>query len=247
MGMGRGIVAEHPKAGAAEPWHQPSRGAALRDLVLGASDGLVTVLSFAAGVSASLGSSHQVVLAGISEMFAGATSMGLGAYLGARSQHEYYQQQRVQEEYEMRTIPEVEREEVRNIFAKKGFSGALLDEIVETITSDEQRWLDTMMREEVGVDETSLGRPVRSGMLVGLSYIVGALFPLFPYFLFSAWPALFWSIGITFIALFAQGWAKAAFTAAKRWPSALQTVAMGACGTAVCYFISRAVVALIGG
>jgi vacuolar iron transporter family protein len=130
----------------AEYWHAAgSTGSNLRDLVLGISDGLVTVLSFVAGSTALLANTNLVLRTGFAEMFAGGVSMGLGAYLGSRSQRELYEKERQRESREVEEMPERERDEIRNIYARKGFSGADLEMIVARLSEDKTRWVDLMM------------------------------------------------------------------------------------------------------
>src|SRR5262245_49002818 len=122
----------HPRQGWTERWHRASSSASLRNFVLGTSDGLVTVLAFVAGVSASLGNSRLILLAGLAEMFAGAVSMGLGAFLGARAERDLYQREKAREEREIREVPHLEREELREIYRAKGFEGSHLERVVDT-------------------------------------------------------------------------------------------------------------------
>src|SRR5512142_3344298 len=127
----------HPRpTGRPEAWHRLGAGGFLRDVVLGSSDGLVAVLAFVAGVSATLGARRTILLAGIAEMFAGAASMGLGAFLGSKSQREFYKSELLRERHEIAEMPREEREEIRQIYGKKGFQGKDLDMVVDRITED---------------------------------------------------------------------------------------------------------------
>src|SRR5947209_1173699 len=121
-------MTEHPHPGRyhAERWHRAASGAVLRNFVFGTADGLVTVLAFVAGVSASFASRHTVLLAGLAEMFAGALSMGMGAFLGARAERDLYRRERAREEREIREVPHLEREELREIYRRKGVEGEQL-------------------------------------------------------------------------------------------------------------------------
>lgn len=228
----------HPHHYGSERWHRAGSGASLRNFVFGTSDGLVTVLAFVAGVSASLASRRYVLLAGLSEMFAGAMSMGLGAFLGARAERDLYRRERAREEREVIEVPHLEREELREIYRKKGFEGEQLEKVVDTLTADPGRWVDTMMSEELGLAPLS-DSPLRAGLVVGLSYICAAAIPLLSYLFLDWHPALVVSLVLTSLALAGVGTAKAKFTQRSAWRSALETVLMGLIGTAICYGIGR--------
>src|SRR3954454_9937112 len=116
-----------PPSPLGEAWNRAGRSASLRNFVFGTADGLVTVLAFVAGVSASLSERKLVLLAGLSEMFAGALSMGLGALMGTRAERDLYAAERAREEKEVKETPHLERAEIRDIYRKKGFEGAELD------------------------------------------------------------------------------------------------------------------------
>src|SRR5579883_3027756 len=124
------LTAHHPHP---ENWHRAGFGSTLRDFVLGVSDGLVAVLSFVAGTSASIGQSRLILLAGIAEMAAGATSMGLGAFLATKAERDHYEREVAREKREILEVPALERQEVREIYKKKGFSEAELDMIVQRL------------------------------------------------------------------------------------------------------------------
>jgi VIT1/CCC1 family predicted Fe2+/Mn2+ transporter len=219
-----------------ERWHRAGHGATLRNFVFGTSDGLVTVLAFVAGVSASLAEQRLVLLAGISEMFAGALSMGLGAFLGTRAERDLYTAERAREEQEVRDMPHLERAEIRDIYRKKGFEGADLERVVDTITSSKERWIEIMMQEELGLAPVH-SSPSMSGLVVGLSYIAAAAIPLAPYVFMAR--ALWLSIALTSLALVGVGVAKSWFTRRSLVRGALETVIMGLSGTLICYGIGQ--------
>ena len=143
-------------------------GASLRDLMLGLNDGLVASFAVTSGVAGAFTSGDIVVMAGLAEMLGGAVSMGLAAFISARSQIEFYHSEIARERDEIQRWPEREREEIRTIYRAKGFGGELLDRIVGHITADPERWSDVMMREELGMAVESFDRPLRSALTVGL-------------------------------------------------------------------------------
>jgi VIT1/CCC1 family predicted Fe2+/Mn2+ transporter len=233
------VTDSHPhRPGGVERWHRAGSGATLRNFVFGTSDGLVTVLAFVAGVSAALADRRLVLLAGVSEMFAGAISMGLGAFLGTRAEHDLYAREREREEREVREVPHLERDELREIYRKKGFEGAELERVVATLTAKEERWIDVMMSEELGLNPVE-GTPWKAGLTVGMSYVAAAAVPLVSYLFLAAERALVMSLALTSLALVGVGVAKAGFTQRPLVRGAIETLLMGLLGTAVCYGIGQ--------
>jgi VIT1/CCC1 family predicted Fe2+/Mn2+ transporter len=234
--------AAHPRpTGRPEAWHRLGTGGFLRDVVLGSSDGLVAVLAFVAGVSASLGARRTILLAGIAEMFAGATSMGLGAYLGAKSEREFYDRELAREKREIVEMPHEEREEIRQIYRKKGFTGPQLEMVVDTITEDRDRWLKVMMHEELGFSKSGGVPPLRSGIAMSLAYVVGAAIPIVPYAVIPGRAALAVSVAGTLGALFAVGAWKARLSQRPWWKAGAEMSVAGALGTLACYLIATGI------
>lgn len=228
-----------PRAGAAnahegETEHARS-GSLLRDLMLGFNDGLVASFAVTSGVAGAFSNRLVVVMAGLAEMLGGAISMGLAAFISERSAAEFYHNQLRREQEEVERWPELEREEIRVIYRAKGFSGALLDAIVNHITSDPERWCRVMMLEELGLPRPVPGGPLRSGSTVGVSYLAGALVPVLPYLLLDPGPGVALSAVCAALALFTVGAAKTRLTARKWWQSGLETMATGVAAAAVTY------------
>ena len=237
--------AVHPRpTGRPEAWHRLGAGGFLRDVVLGSSDGLVAVLAFVAGVSATLGARRTILLAGLAEMFAGAASMGLGAFLGTKSEREFYDRELDREKREIVEMPHEEREEIRQIYRKKGFSGRELEMVVDRITEDKERWLKVMMHEELGFAKGGRLSPVRSGLAMSLAYIVGAAVPILPYVFLSGAAAFAASVAATLGVLFAVGAWKARLTQRAWWRAGTEMALAGGFGTLVCYFIARGIARL---
>src|SRR5262249_37610170 len=153
----------------------------VRDLMLGLNDGLIASFAVTSGVAGAFTSSRIVMMAGIAEMLGGAISMGLAAFISARSQLEFYQSEIEREREEIRRWPGREREEIKAIYRTKGFAGELLERIVAHITADPSRWSSVMMREELGFAEDYFDPPLKSALVVGLSYLIGAATPVLPY------------------------------------------------------------------
>jgi VIT1/CCC1 family predicted Fe2+/Mn2+ transporter len=236
-------MSEH---GHTEHHEEASRGAALRNFVFGTSDGLVTVLAFVAGVSASLATRRLVLMAGLAEMFAGAVSMGLGAFLGTRAERDWYERERQREELEVAKIPHLEKEELRDIYRRKGLDGETLERVVDAFTANEKRWVDIMMTEELGLTPVD-SSPWSAGLVVGFSYVLAAAVPLLPYVFLVGNAALLASAAITAVALAAVGVAKARLTQRPQLRAGVETMLTGLVGSAVCWSIGRAVAHLFGG
>lgn len=214
-------------------------GHKMREITLGLNDGLVAAFAVTSGVAAAFISPKVVVMAGLAEMLGGAVSMGLAAYASARAQYEFYQSERQREHDEIRRWPEREREEIRGIYRGKGFSGALLDQIVSHITADPTRWRDVMMSEELGFGADVDEPPSRSAILVGGAYLLGAAVPLAPY-LFVAQPWGILASGIaTVLVLFVVGAAKTLITARPWWRSGLESMGIGIAAALVTYGAGR--------
>ena len=222
-----------------EAAHIPG-GRSLRDLVFGANDGLVAAFAVVSGVHGALVSTRIVLLAGLAELIGGTLAMGLGAFLAAKSEREYILGERAREEREIVEFPEEERNEVRTIFARKGFSGPALEQMVAYVTRDPKFWVDTMMTEELGLAIAPSVTPVRSGLVVAGAYALGAAFPVFPYALPVAVETAFAVSAVaTLTALFFAGAAKTRMTGRPWLRSGIETVGIGALAAAATYYAGR--------
>ena len=214
--------------------------ATVRDGVIGMSDGLTVPFAQAAGLSGAVQNHWLVVVAGAAEMAAGSIAMGLGGYLAAQSDADSYRTELERERREIAEVPDIERGEVRAVFAGYGLQGRPLDAAVEAIAADKQVWERFMMREELGLEEPHPGRALRSSVTIGGSYVLGGVIPLGPYLLpLAVSTALLVSAIVTLVALGVFGWAKGAFTGLGPVRSAAQTMLVGGLAAAVAYAIAR--------
>lgn len=226
--------ATHSEAG-----HVPG-GRSVRDLVFGANDGLVAAFAVVSGVHGALVSTRIVLLAGLAELIGGTLAMGLGAFLASKSEREYVLSERAREEYEVRHFPDEEEREVRAIYEGKGFKGEALEAILRQVTGDPKFWVDTMMSEELGLGATPSGSPLRSGVVTGLSYALGAAFPVLPYALPMPVSTAFGaSIALTLGALFAAGATKTVLTGRPWLRSGIESMLIGALAAAATYLAGR--------
>jgi VIT1/CCC1 family predicted Fe2+/Mn2+ transporter len=212
----------------------------VRDIVIGMSDGLTVPFALAAGLSGTVSNSGIVVIAGLAEIAAGSIAMGLGGYLAARTDHDHYRsevEREVRETYEM---PEEEEAEVAKVFRGYGLAPADVDRIVAAISSDRDRWVDFMMRFELGLEAPEPTRARRSAFTIAVSYIAGGLVPLSPYVAIGQVRlALAVSAAVTLVALFFFGFFKGRFTGISPMRGGLQTVVIGGLASAAAYGIAR--------
>jgi vacuolar iron transporter family protein len=214
-------------------------GHSVRDLMLGLNDGLVASFAVTSGVAGAFTTGNIAVMAGLSEMLGGAVSMGLAAFISAQSQLEFYQSEIQREREEIDKFPDRERDEIREIYEAKGFTGKLLDDIVRHITGDRERWSNVMMREELGFSEDSFDSPLRSAMVVGLSYLSGAAVPVVPYLFIEPSRGIVISAIATVLVLFGVGAAKTVITTRSWWRSGLESMLTGIAAGGATYLAGR--------
>jgi VIT1/CCC1 family predicted Fe2+/Mn2+ transporter len=213
----------------------------VRDVVIGMADGLTVPFALAAGLSAAVSSSSVVVTAGLAEVAAGAIAMGLGGYLAARSDVEHYDSEAKREDYEIEHLRAREIEEIETIFKNYGLAGPNLTAVVDAVTSDRKRWIDFMMRFELGLERPDPRRAPVSALTIGASYLVGGLIPLIPYMLMaSLMEALQISVIVTGIALAVFGAVKGHFTGVNKFKSAFQTLLVGGLAAGAAFALARA-------
>ena len=216
--------------------------AAVRDIVIGMADGLTVPFALAAGLTGAIASTRIVVTAGLAEIIAGSIAMGLGGYLAARTDSEHYASERRREIEETVEIPDQEQEEVAKVFRGYGLADEHVQPVVNAICSDQKRWVDFMMRFELGLEEPEASRAGRSAVTIAASYIVGGLIPLTPYMLVGQiFSALTVSVGVTLLALLIFGFIKARYTDVAPWRGAVQTALVGGLAAAAAFFLAHLV------
>ena len=185
----------------------------VRDVVIGMSDGLTVPFALAAGLSGTVTQTGIVVIAGLAEIAAGSIAMGLGGYLAARTDRDHYLSERERELRETVELPAKERDEVAEVFRGYGMAEKDIAPVVAAISSDQKRWVDFMMRFELGFEEPDPKRARNSAATIALSYIAGGLVPLAPYMLLpELYRALTVSVAVTLAALFLFGYVKGRLT-----------------------------------
>jgi VIT1/CCC1 family predicted Fe2+/Mn2+ transporter len=213
----------------------------VRDVVIGMADGLTVPFALAAGLAAAVSSTKIIVTAGLAEIVAGAIAMGLGGYLAARTDAEHYGSERARENWEIDNLRDREIQEVTDIFHGYGLKGDELKTVVTAVTSDRQRWLDFMMRVELGLEEPDPKRAPISAGTIAASYFIGGLIPLAPYTVLSSISQAFaYSVGFTALALVLFGAIKGHFTGINKAKSAGQTLLVGGLAAAAAYALAHA-------
>jgi vacuolar iron transporter family protein len=193
----------------------------IRDVVFGFGDGVNTSLGIVAGIGGATVGVDIVILAAIIGMFTGAKAMAVQNYLAVKSQIEILQSEIKREEYEIENTPEKEREEIVEIYKAKGFAGEELSMVVNKITSNKGVWLKTMLTEELGLNLEILGSPIKGAIVMFISFLVGGILPILPYFivktgLINNFTALLIAISISLTSSFVIGAIKGRL-AKKSW------------------------------
>ena len=213
----------------------------LTDIVIGMSDGLTVPFALAAGLSGAVqGNVSLVWIAGIAEIAAGSIAMGLGGYLAGKTEQDHYNSELKNEYWELTHKRDVEIDEVRKVFLGWGLSAETAEEATQEIIKDDQRWVEFMMRHELGLEKPDPKRAKKSAFNIGTSYIVGGLIPLTPYFFVEhAIDGLKISAIITLVCLFIFGYFKSKMTGINPWTGGLKVMMIGAVAAAAAFTIAK--------
>ena len=204
----------------------------LRDVILGGQDGLVNILGIILGVIAGGGSNTVLLSAGFAAAITESISMGAVGYTSSVSERDYYEAERGREQSEIETMPQAERQEIRDIYAAKGFSGDLLENVVDTITANRDTWLGTMMDEELHLQPVKNSDILRSSVVITVATLIGHLIPLLPFVWMARTPALILAIALSAVVLFGVG-AYSAVTLVGDWRTngpKMVAIGLGAAG-----------------
>ncbi|HET6256519.1 MAG TPA: VIT1/CCC1 transporter family protein [Puia sp.] len=214
----------------------------LTDIVIGMSDGLTVPFALAAGLS---GAVHKdqldlIWIAGLAEIAAGSIAMGLGGYLAGKTEVDHYNSELKREYAEVENVPDREREEVKEFFSSLGLSKDVQDKAVEEMTRDKDKWVDFMMKYELGLDKPEPERARKSAFNIGLSYVVGGLVPLSPYFFVTeGLTGLKISAAITLCCLFIFGYFKSRLTGVHPLAGAFRVMVIGALAAGCAFAVAK--------
>ena len=211
----------------------------LRDFIYGAIDGAVTTFAVVAGVQGAKLDETVVIILGVANLIADGFSMAVSNYLGSRAERQQRERARREEERHIREVPDGEREEIRQIFAAKGFEGEDLDRVVRVITSDREVWAETMMSEELGFSATEPNE-VRAALATLVAFVTVGFLPLvvFVYDLAGfgeVQNAFVWSAAMTGVAFFVVGALKSRFVDQAWWRSGIETLVVGGLAATLAY------------
>lgn len=213
------------------------RGSSLSDFILGAQDGLVNVLGVVLGIAAATNDARVVLVAGLATTFAESISMGAVAFTTTLADADHYQSEYEREHRHIQEAPNLEKKEIRDIYENKGFSGDLLDRIVETITANKDVWVAVMMAEEHQLSPVDRKSAMRAAWVVGLSAIIGSLVPILPFIFLPVSVSMWMSVLVTALVLFAIGAYKARVTVGRPMRSGLEMMLIGTISALAGYLV----------
>lgn len=212
----------------------------ITDIVIGMSDGLTVPFALAAGLAGAVDTKTVIIIAGIAEICAGSIAMGLGGYLAGKTEMDHYNSELKREYYEVDHLREVEIAETKEFFANIGLSEDLQRQAAEEIAKDKDKWVDFMMKYELGLDKPDPKRARKSAFNIGASYVVGGLVPLSPYFFVTnPLTGLQFSVVVTILCLFIFGWFKSRVTGVHPFWGALRVTLIGAMAAAAAFGVAR--------
>lgn len=211
----------------------------LRDVILGGQDGLVNILGIILGVIAGGGSRVVLLSAGFAAAFTESVSMGAVGYTSTVADRDYYEAQRRLEEAEIHHEPELERQELRELYEAKGFSGDLLDRVVETITSNRENWLGTILDDERHLQPVQSSDIFRSSVVITVATFIGHLIPLFPFLFLDRAYSLVLGFVLAAIVLFGVGAYSAVTRVGVWWKIGLRMVVIGMGAAGVGFLIGH--------
>lgn len=233
----------------AEEEYKLEQGKYLGDMVYGAIDGIITTFAVVSGVVDASQPTRVILILGFANLLADGLSMGVGNYLGTRSELDFQRREREREDWEIDYVPEGERMEIREIYASKGFKGEDLDRAVEIITGDREVWLNTMMVEELGIIEDRKN-PLLAGAATYVPFILAGITPMLTYVLASIISIpegrlFILAVALTFLTLFAVGSATSMIITRSWYAAGLEMLMMGGLTAVVSFYIGH-VLSVIG-
>jgi len=240
-------AARQPEGGAGEPHelrpehHRDIQGGGARAAVFGVSDGLLTNVSLILGVAGASPASGLVRLAGMAGLVAGAISMAAGEYISVSAQADLIQRELAVEREELRRNPDFERRELVNVYMERGVPRPTAEAVADALMRDPEVALEVHSREELGVDPSRIGSPITAGVSSFVSFAVGALIPLIPWFFASGWGAVLASIVLGAVASVAIGAAVGYFSERSVVRASIRQLLITAGAAAITFAVGRMV------
>lgn len=214
----------------------------VRDVIIGMSDGLTVPFALTAGLSGVLDTNHLIIVSGLSEIAAGCISMGLGGFLAGQTEVEHYDSELKREYEEVEKVPDTERQEVEAIFIDMGVDKELSKQVTLQISQDKDKWVDFMMRFELGLEKPDKDRAIKSALTIALSYLAGGFIPLFPYLVTSNnQQGFYFSCIITVVALLVFGYFKSKVTGQPLIKGTLKVALTGVIAAVAAYALAKMV------
>jgi VIT1/CCC1 family predicted Fe2+/Mn2+ transporter len=232
-----------------EPWHDVARGRYIGDIIYGASDGIVTTFAIVAGATGAFLSSAVILILGFANLLADGLSMAAGNYLGTKSEIEYSEKERERETWEIENIPDAEREEIHQIFRRKGLTSHLAEKLAEIITSNKKVWIDVMMTEELGIISSENISPWKSALATFFSFLTAGFMPLLFFVLsyaFNLTNVFVLSTITTVLSLFVVGALRVKVTGRNWLRSGFEMLLVGGMAAAVAYIVGFLLRMLVG-
>jgi VIT1/CCC1 family predicted Fe2+/Mn2+ transporter len=245
VGHGAADSAEAIQKG--ERWHRSGRSGTLRATIFGVSDGLVSNLSLVMGVAGASEKGSFILLAGIAGLLAGAFSMAAGEYISMQSQRELFERQIALEKAELEAMPAEEERELAALYVAKGFTPTEADTIAARMFADPKTALDTLVREELGLDPDELGSPWGAATGSFIAFCIGAVIPVIPYLFGSGALVFGLSLGLSLAALFLVGAGVSLLTGRSLWFSGFRQLGLGAAAATVTYIVGRVIGVAVAG
>lgn len=217
-------------------------GEIIRQIVFGANDGIVSIFALLAGVAGANQDPRTILITLLAATIAGALSMAAGEYVSGKSERNYFENEIRQERLELKLVPEIEKEELKLIYKKKGFSGKILDEIVENITKNEELWMKELIIDEMGLAEIEQEGELKGTIVIFFAFIIGAVFPTLPYMIFQFLPGnVIFTIAtiVTFFGLFLVGALKKFVTGVNWLKSGIEMLIAGTFAFGVSFLIGQ--------
>jgi vacuolar iron transporter family protein len=211
----------------------------LRDVILGGQDGLVNILGIALGVVAANGSRGVLLTAGLAAAFTESISMGAVAYTSTLTERDHYLAEQAREADEIERMPEEERAELREIYARKGLRGELLEEVIDTICANNHTELQVMMDEELHLTPVEMHAVLRTSVIVTVACLIGHLLPLVPFVLLPRAPAVIGALALSACVLFGVGIYSAKTLVGDWWRSGLQMLVIGLGAAGIGFLVGR--------